>query len=182
MTYFETMLSLLKGRCIPDPLSNLTRLQYYCIINVLIFGLIYGSSAIYLSSVHLITEPQGITLGIKVKILMAGASIAFLLHAGASLFFWVFFKAVGGALPFNILYFQIGQASISMWPLAPFLAAFQAGLRHPVLSVITLFLSGYALMIYFKQVSAISKLTRLKLGIAFAVAFIYISCFLYLWV
>ena len=182
MTYFKSMLDLLKGTPDSRQISDLKHLQTHCLINVLILGLIYGTSAIFLSKPILAQGGHVLETPMMIKILMAGASIAFLMHAGASLFFWVFFKAVGGALPFNMIYFKIRQASISLWPLAPFLASFQAGLRHPILTVATLFFSGYALLINYRQILAITKLTGFKLSIAFIIAFIYISCFLYLWV
>lgn len=181
MSYFKTMACLLKGTPDASESGRTAHLQRHCLLNVLIFGLIYGISAVFLSKPILAAAGQTIETATMIKTVMAGASIAFLMHAGASLFFWVFFKAVGGGIPFNLLYFKIGQASISLWPLAPFLAALQSGIRHPVLTTALILFSGYGLMITYRQILAMSGLSRIKLGMAFVLAFVYITCFLYLW-
>lgn len=182
MNYFSIMIQVLglKTSHLKHG-TSLKQLQYHCMINVLISGLIYGVCALYFSDI--ILTQKGLTGGDlnPAKIVLAGISVAFLMHASASLFVWVFFKAIGASLNFIDLYMNIGKASISLWPLAPCIAALQVGFSHFSLFIACFVFSLYALIVNFRLIHAVSNLSNLKMVIASAVTLLYISCFLYLW-
>ncbi len=182
MHYFTSMGHLLAFNPIVlgrEP--NLKRLQYYCIINVLILGLIYGGAAALMGNTVL--QNQGLsTSGFNaVRIWMAGIPVAFLMHAGGSLFIWVFMRAIGGKANFITAYFYIGAATISLWCLAPFAAALQMGTITPVTKGFGLLFSLYGMGIIFKAAQTAFQLSTLKMTIAALVTLSYIGCFLYLW-
>ncbi len=79
-------------------------------------------------------------------------------------------------------YFHIGAAAISLWSLAPFAAAFQAGITAPPLALAAIVLCFYALAVNVKVIQAAFRLSALRMALATSVTVIYISCFLYLWV
>ncbi len=182
MNYFSTMANilLLKATCIKQN-SSLKQLQRHCIINILITGLIYGISASFFSETILVQK--GINDGgfSIFRVAMAGIPVVFLLHAGLSLFVWVFFKAIGGSLNFMALYLTIGQASISLWLLAPCVAALQVGYSQLSLMIMTSVLCLYALVVNFMLIRSVSNLSSTKMIIASIISFSYISCFLYIW-
>ncbi|MCK5098542.1 MAG: hypothetical protein KAR45_10600 [Desulfobacteraceae bacterium] len=182
MNYFSIMIQVLglKTSHIKQG-TSLKQLQYHCMINVLISGLIYGMSALYFSGI--ILAQKGLAGGDlnSAKIVLAGISVAFLMHAGASLSIWVFFRGIGAGLNFLDLYMNIGKASISFWPLAPCIAAMQAGFNHYSLFIAIFIFFLYALIVNLRLIQAVSNLSNLKMIIASAVTLMYISCFLYLW-
>ena len=114
-------------------------------------------------------------------ILMVGASVAFLMHAGAALFIWVFCRGIGGNQFFSPVYMGMGAAAIAFWPVAPGLAAVQAGFMGPFLSVFTLAASLHAAAVVYITVREVTGLSHLKMSIASVVTIIYIGCFMYLW-
>ena len=155
----------------------------YCSVNVLIFGLIYGFSAIYFSQPVLSSSGSqiaGATFN-PLMILMVGASVAFLMHAGAALFIWVFCRGIGGNQFFSPVYMGMGVAAIAFWPVAPGLAAVQAGFMGLFLSVFTLAASLNAAAVIYITVREVTGLSHLKMSIASVVTIIYIGCFMYLW-
>lgn len=183
MNYLSTMGSLLSLS--PFQLTTerqLKQLQYYCIVNVLILGVIYGCSAAIFS--RLLLMEKGVT-GASVnlvKIILAGIPAAFFMHAGAALFIWVFLKAMGGKSDFMTSYFHIGAASISLWPLAPFLAILQMGHHSGLLALFTGLFCAYAFAVNVTVIRQAFRLSIFRMILATSVTLIYISCFLYLWV
>mgnify|MGYP001547896343 CR=1 FL=1 len=164
-----------------DQDRNFKRLQIYCMVNVLILGLIYGCSAALFSN-SLLAEKGLLSQGFNpVKIIVAGVPVAFFMHAGAALFIWVFLKAMGGKSDFITAYFYIGLASVSLWALAPFIAALQIGAASALLKGLALALSLYALGVIISVVRTAFRMSGLRMTFATLVTLIYISCFLYLW-
>jgi hypothetical protein len=161
---------------------DIKRLQYYAILNVLVLGVIYGCSAAVFSRVIIVDKGFGAGDYNALKIIVAGIPVAFFMHAGAALFIWVFLKAMGGKANFLTSYFYIGTAAISLWFLAPFLAALQLGTPSIVMAILTGIFSLYAFAVNVKVIKEAFQLSRLKMTIATSVTLIYISCFLYLWV
>lgn len=160
--------------------GNLKRLQYYCIANVLILGLIYGAAAALMGQSLL--QARGVATEFNaVKVLVAGIPVAFLMHAGGALFIWVFMRAIGGRANFITAYFYIGTACIALWCLAPFAAALQMGTITPVTKGFGLLFSLYGLCIIFKAAQTAFQLSTLKMAVATLVTLSYIGCFLYLW-
>lgn len=167
-----------------EPLKRLTvkQLQYCCILNLAVLGLIYGCSAAFFSRLVLSQKGFDADAFNAVKIIVAGVPAAFLLHAGAALFIWVFLRAIGGKANFMMSYFHIGVAAISLWPLAPVVAALQTGSRQPLMAVLALILTGYAFALNVRVIKASFQLSCIRMAIATSVTIMYIGCFLYLWV
>ncbi|MBF0202415.1 MAG: hypothetical protein HQK66_14125 [Desulfamplus sp.] len=190
MNYFTTMSALLKlDFSILTGKLSLKMIQIYCAVNVGMLGFLYGLCAAYFSADLLAAGDVPDGSYSAVKIIMAGIPVAFLMHAGAALFIWVFLKGMGGKANFLTSYFYIGVASISLWPLAPFGAAFQVlEIQMPpsLFQIITIGAATislfYALTLNYLIIQKIYQLSQVKMGIATAITIIYIGCFLYLWV
>lgn len=161
--------------------KSLKQLQLYCIVNVLMLGIIYGGSAALFSTILL--GEKGFTPGSAdmAKVIVAGIPVAFFMHAGAALFIWVFFRAIGGKSDFMTAYFHIGAAAISLWPLAPFAAVLQAGIASGPLNLLAGLLCVYAFAVNVKVIQQAFRLSALRMTLATLVTVTYISCFLYLW-
>ncbi|MBC2704284.1 hypothetical protein [Desulfobacula sp.] len=182
MNYFNSMIRLLQFDTAPIKKLNIKQLQYCCIINVVILGFIYGFSAFFFSKIVLVEKGLDTSSFNALKIIIAGIPIAFLMHASASLFFWVFLKAIGGKANFMLSYFNMGAASISLWPLAPFIAALQTGSNMPLMIGLTICFSLYGFAVNVLLMKETFQLSHIKMFIATSVTIIYIGCFLYLWV
>jgi len=153
----------------------------YCSINVMVLGLIYGLAAIYFSQ-PLLKGSSSAGAGYNaLLILMVGATVAFLMHAGAALFLWVFCRGIGGSPLFGPVYMGLGATAIAFWPVAPGLAALQAGCLGPVLAVFTLVAAVNAAAVVYAALRTVTGLSHLKMTIAAVVSLIYIACFMYLW-
>ena len=162
--------------------NRIKRLQFYCIVNVLILGLIYGGSAALFSRSLLEGRGMGSDQFNLIKIIIAGIPVAFFVHAGAALFIWVFLKALGGKSDFITSYFHIGTATISLWPLAPFAAVLQLGNRSGLLLLFTAIFCLYAFAVNFLVIKQVFRLSSVRMALASCITLIYITCFLYLWV
>ncbi len=115
MNYLSTMGNLLSFTPTQwETQKDIKQLQLYCIINVLILGLVYGCSAALFSKMVLVERGFDATAANAAKIIIAGIPVAFFMHAGAALFIWVFLKAMGGKADFMTSYFHIGAAAISV--------------------------------------------------------------------
>jgi len=114
-------------------------------------------------------------------ILMVGAAVAFLMHAGAALFLWVFCRGIGGSPLFSPVYMGLGAATIAFWPMAPGLAALQAGFIGPVLAILTMAAAIHAAAVVYAVIRIVTGLSHVKVTIAATVALIYIACFMDLW-
>ncbi|MCK5163333.1 MAG: hypothetical protein KAQ72_06435 [Desulfobacula sp.] len=182
MNYFNSMIRLLCFDLAPIKNLSIKQLQYFCIINVAVLGLVYGFSASFFSKIVLIEKGFDASSFNALKIIVAGIPTAFLMHAGATLFIWVFLSAIGGKANFIMAYFNIGAASISLWPLAPFIAAIQTGSRIPLMIGLTVCFSLYAFFVNVLVIKASFQLSQAKMFIATSVTIMYIGCFLYLWV
>lgn len=180
--YPRHMLKLLslKGTVMRDIFEKGLALPY-CSANVLVLGLIYGLAAIYFSQ-PLLNGSSSAGAGYNaLLILMVGATVAFLMHAGAALFLWVFCRGIGGSPLFGPVYMGLGAAAIAFWPVAPGLAALQAGCLGPVLAVFTLVAAVNAAAVVYAALRTVTGLSHLKMTIAAVVSLIYIACFMYLW-
>lgn len=182
MIYLTTMARLVRFDIAPLKRLTLKQLQYFCILNLVILGLIYGCSAAFFSRLVLSQKGFDIDSFNAVKIIIAGVPAAFLLHAGAALFIWVFLRAIGGKANFIMSYFHIGVAAISLWPLAPVVAALQTGSQQPLMWGLAFIFTGYAFALSVRVIKASFQLSCIRMTIATTVTVIYIGCFLYLWV
>ena len=182
MQYLTSMGNLLSFT--PDFSLNekgIKQLQLYCIINVLVLGLIYGGAASLFSRMVLVQRGFDPETFNAAKIILAGIPVAFFMHAGASLFIWVFLKAMGGRANFMVAYFHIGAGAIALWPVAPFAAVLQIGVSNPLLIGLTLALSLYAFAANFRVIQKAFSLSGPRMALATGVTLMYIGCFLYLW-
>ncbi|WP_299978447.1 hypothetical protein [Desulfobacula sp.] len=182
MNYFNPMIRLLQFDIAPIKKLDIKQLQYSCIINVAMLGLIYGFSAFFFSEIILVEKGFDASSFNALKIIVAGIPVVFLMHASAALFVWVFLKAIGGKANFILSYFNMGAASISLWPLAPFVAALQTGSQMPLMIGLAICFSLYGFAVNVLLIKETFQLSRVKMFIATSVTIIYIGCFLYLWV
>lgn len=155
----------------------------YTAVNVAVFGLIYGFSAIHFS--RYLLDPGAddpLSFHIRVTLVLMGISVSFLIHGGMALFAWVFCRGFGGSTMFMPIYLALGMAWISFWPLAPALAAFQVNMTGGVFYTFSCAASAFALTIVFHALKSASGLTRFRMLVVQIVIFVYIGCFMYLWV
>ena len=175
MTYPAAMIRLLRL----DPSGvrhiSLNYLPWICMVHVSVLGLIYGGTAAWLTREML--SGQGL-----LKLTLAGIPAAFLMHAGAGLFIWVFLKALGGRTTFLNAYLFMGAAAISLWPLSPFVALVQVRTAGPVIQTALILAGVYGLAVTAKTIQVAFDLSLIRTAVALSAAVIYIGCFLYLWV
>lgn len=152
----------------------LNLLPWICIGHVSVLGLIYGGTAAWLSRDLL----QGPNL---LQLTLAGVPVAFLMHAGAALFLWVFLKALGGKATFLSAYFLMGVAAVSLWTFAPFLAMIQVDTSGPFILGAFVLTGVYGFAVTARTIQQAFDLSNTRMAIALCAAVIYIGCFLYLW-
>ncbi len=156
----------------------------YCFVNVLLFGLLHAVFVLMFAK-H-VWSVSGVSVSPSVQtqiaIICSGVMIAFFMHAGAALFFWVFARGLGGRPFFLPLYLNLGVGFIALWPLAPVLSALQARIGGPVLLIILGLLSLYAAVVVFFGLKNASGLSTLRMSAAMVLTLVFVSCFLYLWI
>lgn len=185
MEYFQHMLRILRfeeGVYREVIVQNKLSLAYTA-INVALFGLIYGLSAIYFTR-YIVGADDGdpLSLHIRITLVLMGISVSFLIHGGMALFAWVFCRGFGGSTLFLPIYLALGMAWISFWPLAPALAAFQVKITGGLFLPILCAASALALTIVFHALKSASGLSSFRMLLVLVVIIVYISSFMYLWV
>ena len=181
MKYFSYMYRLLSmDKDVYKEIINSERAFLYCMFNVGILGLIYTLSS--LSFIDRIVTTEESPEFNPVMIIFSGLSFTFLIHAGVVLFIWVFSRGIGGNRNLIAPYIHLGIASIAMWPVAPALSAFIAGINNTMLIIFLIISSLYASAVLFISAREASELSNLKMGIAAIFTFIYVACFMYLWI
>ncbi|MDJ0784794.1 MAG: hypothetical protein QNJ22_22710 [Desulfosarcinaceae bacterium] len=181
MNYFHAMWQVLTWR--QDGYRRIAaanRSLRYCVVNVSLLGIAYGIGALFFSDI-VVSQGAGPIQFNPLMILMAGMSVAFLMHGGAALFCWVFSRGIGGNPQFMPVYLNLGIAALALLPLAPALAAFQAGLQGSLLLLFTVAVGGYAIGPLYLAMRAAAGLAHWKMVLAALAAVVYIGCFLYLW-
>ncbi len=182
MTYFKHMQRVLKlDTGLYQQLSQTQAALRYCMINVAGVGMIYALSAIYFSRLLLNPGTTGPVSFKPLLVIMVGISLAFLMHAGASLFVWVFSRGIGGSRLFMPLYLNLGIAAIALWPLAPAICVMQSGANSAALFGYILLAGMGGLIVSLAAIRQASGLTPVKLAMAVIASLIYVGCFLYLW-
>ncbi len=182
MTYFKHMQRVLKlDAGLYQQLSQTQVALRYCVINVAGVGMIYALSAIYFSRLLLNPGATGPVNFKPLLVIMVGISLAFLMHAGASLFVWVFSRGIGGSRLFMPLYLNLGIAAIALWPLAPAICVMQSGANSAALFGYILLAGMGGLIVSLAAIRQASGLTPVKLAMAVIATLIYVGCFLYLW-
>ena len=164
-----------------DELEPGNRALGYCVFNVTLLGSIYGLSVLYLAQ-NVLAGAGMPTLSFNpVFIMMVGVSVTFLIHGAAALAIWVFCRGLGGGGNFMAIYLNMGIAAITMWPMAPALAARQAEVQTVGVTLYTLLAVGYAAISGYKAIYRAAGLTPVKMVIMATATCIYVGCFLYLW-
>lgn len=182
MDYLRHMTRILKlDATVYDALAGGGLPMRYCMINVTVLGVIYGLASTQFAKQLLAAKPDAAAAFNPLMILMVGISIAFFMHGGLSLFVWVFCRGIGGNPQFMPTYLYIGMAAIALWPLAPAVSAFQAGLSGGALSIYAAAAALYGAAVIFVAVKAASQLSPVKMTLAAVATVVYIGCFLYLW-
>jgi hypothetical protein len=155
----------------------------YCMINVFVFGFIHASFSLYFSSlvINAGQTAEPFTLAERAAFTMIGIAVAFFMHAGGSMFLWVFSRGIGGNTAFLPVYFNLGISFIGLWPLAPVLAAVQAGIRGPAALLLLVITSLYALFVIMFGTKSASGLSMAKMSTAMTITIVFVTCFLYLW-
>lgn len=156
----------------------------YCVINVLVFGILHALFSLHFSEALLAAGQSSGPVPIITQILfiIIGAAVAFLMHAGGALFLWVFSRGIGGNTAFLPVYFNLGISFAGLWPLAPILAALQSGVKGPALYGVFVLASAYALAVVFFGTKSASGLSAARMGAAMATAIVFVTSFMYLWI
>lgn len=156
----------------------------YCVINVLIFGLLHAAFSLHFSAAFLQESGvlQPIPVASKLFFLAIGVAVSFFMHAGAALFLWVFSRGIGGRIEFLPVYFNLGVSFIGLWPLAPALASVQAHHTNPALYIFLGLAAAYGLAVIFFGTKSASGLSMIKMSGAMALTILFVACFLYLWI
>ena len=114
-------------------------------------------------------------------VMMGGVTTAFLMHGALALVVWVFSRGMGGTRTFVPIYVTTGVAFIALWPVAPALAAMQAGTSNPLMLACLLAGTSYALVVVTAAVRSASGLSPTRTAISSVLALVYMGSFLYLW-
>lgn len=179
MTYWSDLQRILTlDDSVYEELFKRRRLLPYCWLHIMVLGLLYGATALFL------TRRLDLAQGGDVNapfLLLIGVSVAFLMHGGAALFIWVFCRGIGGSTLFMPIYFNCGAAAVAAWPLAPVVAAIGAGVRDYALYGLGVIFAAYLFAVGFVAVRKASGLSFVRMSIAAAATVVYVGCFLYLW-
>ena len=180
MTYFTAMKAVLQldEGVYPDIMASGKGVRY-CMINVLAFGIVHALFSLVFSELFWSAE---ISVVEKFFFGAVGVGVAFLMHAGAALFLWVFTRGAGGRVEFLPVYFNMGIGMIGLWPLAIALSAFQSdNFRGPVLHALLAAASFYGLAVIFFGVKSASQLSMARMAAAVGVCIVVVASMLYIW-
>jgi len=150
----------------------------YCAVNVLAVGMLHALFSLQFSELLWSAE---VPVSAKLFFATAGVGVAFLMHAGAALFLWVFTRGAGGRVEFLPMYFNMGIAMIGLWPLAPVLSAFQSGLGGPGVYGLLGLTAVYGLAVVFFAAKSASQLPLARMAAALGVCIVVIGSMLYIW-
>ncbi len=185
MNYASAMQSVLRlDETIYPAILASEQTTRYCMVNVLVFGVLHAVFSLSFSDALMIDAQmtESIPFISKSIFVLIGIAVAFFMHLGGGLFLWVFSRGVGGNTAFLPVYFNLGISFIGLWPLAPFLAAAQAGYSGGGTSVLLGLTAGYGLAVIFFGTKSASGLSLTRMSIAMGLAIIFVASFLYLWV
>lgn len=186
MNYLRHMLRVLRFEeaVYREVIGDDKRSLFYTLVNVALFGVLYGLSAS--SFVQYLSDGAGNPLvlpeAMRVTLVLMGMSVAFLIHGGMALFAWGFCRGFGGSTLFLPIYLALGMAWIAFWPLAPILAALQVKLTGGIFFPAMAATGVFALAVVFRALKSASGLSTPRMLLTVVVIIVYISCFLYLWV
>lgn len=179
MTYFTAMKAVLQldETVYPKIMAN-GKLARYAVVNVLAAGLIHALFSLQFSGALWSAEAS---LTGKLFFSAAGVGVAFLMHAGAALFLWVFTRGAGGRVEFLPVYLNMGVSFIGLWPFVPVLSAVQSGFTGAVWYVLLGMTGIYALAVIFFGAKSASQLSMGRMVAAVCVCIVVVGSMLYLW-
>lgn len=179
MTYFTAIKAIVQlEEAVYPELAISGKIARYAVINVMALGAIHALFSLYFSNMLL---SPGVAFAGKVLFIAAGIGVAFLVHAGAALFLWVFTRGAGGRVEFLPMYMNIGLALVALWPVAPFLSAVQSGIGGTGVYILLGASSFFGLMVLFTAAKSASQLSARRLAAAMAVCIVVIASMLYMW-
>lgn len=184
MNYTSSMRAILQlDEGVYPLIHNAGKAVNYGMINILVFGLLHSISALHFSETLLQTGETGpaIPNALKLQLMAVGVGVAFLMHASAALFLWVFSRGFGGRTAFLPVYLNLGLSLIALWPLAPALAALQAGNRGGLLHGFIGLAALYALCVIFIGTKSASGLSTSRMSVAMMVTLVVVVSLMYLW-
>ena len=179
MTYFTAIKAVVQlEEAVYPELAVSGKIARYAVINVMALGAIHALFSLYFSDMLL---SPGVSFAGKVFFVAAGIGVAFLVHAGAALFLWVFTRGAGGRVEFLPMYMNIGVALVALWPLAPFLSAVQSGMGGVGLYILLGAASLFGFVVLFTAAKNASQLSAIRMAAAMVVCLVVIASMLYIW-
>jgi hypothetical protein len=185
MSYFAAMRAVLQlDEKVYPAIHESGRAVTFCLINILGFGALHAVTALYYIEAMFreAATGQAMSGAMKIQFVTVGIGVAFLMHAGAALFLWVFSRGFGGRTAFLPVYFNLGLSFIGLWPAAPFMAALQAGAGGALTRVFFGLAAIYGLGVVFMGVKSASGLSMNRMALSMLVTIIVVISLLYLWV
>ena len=155
----------------------------YSGVNVGLLGVIHAACSLHFARSAFETAGAVYVPEIRTAlfVMMGGVTTAFLMHGALALVVWVFSRGMGGTRTFVPIYVTTGVAFIALWPVAPALAAMQAGTSNPLMLACLLAGTSYALVVVTAAVRSASGLSPTRTAISSVLALVYMGSFLYLW-
>ena len=155
----------------------------YSGVNVGLLGVVHGAYSLHFARSAFETAGAAYVPEIRTAwlVVMGGVTTAFLMHGALALVVWAFSRGMGGTISFVPIYLTTGVACIAVWPVAPFLAAFQARTGSPLIVGCLLAGTSYALVVVTAAARSASGLSTTRTVISSVLAFVYMASFLYLW-
>lgn len=184
MNYTSAMVAILQlDQGIYPAVHHAGKAVNYCMINILVFGLLHSMSALYFAEAFASVGEAGQTIpwALKLQVMAVAVGVAFLMHAGAALFLWVFSRGFGGRTAFLPVYLNLGLGLIALWPMAPALAALQTGVRGVALQGFFILAALYGLCVIFIATKSASGLSTLRMAVAMVVTIVVAVSIVYLW-
>ncbi len=181
MNYIAAMRSILQlDEKIYQAIHAAGKAGTFCMINVLVAGLLYGFFVLrFIES--MVGDADAAQAVPAATVIMVGVGMTFLVHAGAALYLWVFSRGFGGRTAFLPVYLNLGLSFIGLWPLAPFLAAAQAGAAGGFANVFLILTAIYGFCVVFMGVKNASGLSMVRMSVAMLVTVIVVVSLMSLW-
>jgi hypothetical protein len=153
------------------------------IANLAVLGLLYGLTGAGVSHLVLARLDGGAGAAFSpLAVTVVGLVAVFLIHGAAVLFLWVFCRGLGGRRQLAPHYLNMAAACIALWPAAPAVVLFQAGLGGVAALAVAALFGAWGGAVLMVAVRAASGLSPVKTAVAVTAALIYAGCFLYLWI
>ncbi len=179
MNYFTAMKAVLQlDETVYTSIMAAGKISRYGVITIVIFGTIYALFALYFDGKLMSPDIPALS---RLFFIGFGIGVAFLMHAGASLYLWVFTRGAGGRVEFLPMYMNLSIAAAGLWPLAVVLPAYQSGIRGTGLYILLWGATVYGLLVIAAGAKNASRLSTARMIAAFAVCILVVGSMLYIW-